>query len=420
MRKFRVGNHARGRGYRSEMPGMRPAGHADAPGIRTAARRTGQIGAVEMKKRIRILYADTGGGHRSAAEAILQGLRNVSGDEHDLGLVNAFDMLPFPFKGAEETYPIWVNYGRMAYGLGFHATNGRRRVVAMRWAFEPLADPVADAFLAAYPAELYISCHPGYNLTVPDAIRRNGARAKFVNVVTDLVSGHVAHFNPLTDHCIVPTDEARKQAIENLVPPDRITVCGQPVWPDFRERMGNRAETRAALKLREDLPMVLMMSGGDGMGTLGPNARDVAFSGLPIQLVVVTGRNRAVKGELEFINARIPMTLLGFVNNVPELMGAADILCSKAGPGTISEAFIAGLPILLFDKVPGQEDGNVDYVVNQGAGAWCPTPFSVTRTLRQWLANPARLIGLRAASSSLARPNSAVDIARVALRYVSE
>ncbi|MBK8836144.1 MAG: galactosyldiacylglycerol synthase [Anaerolineae bacterium] len=344
-----------------------------------------------MKKRIRLLYADTGGGHRSAAEAILQGLRMQTGDLHDIALLNAFNMLPFPFKGAEETYPIWVNYARMVYGLGFHATNGRRRVVAMRWAMEPLADSVADEFLRVHPADLYISCHPGYNMAVPDAIRRNGNSARFVNVVTDLVSGHVAAFNPLTDHCIVPTDEARRQAIENMVPPDRVTVCGQPVWPDFRQRMGNRAETRAALNLREDLPMVLMMSGGDGMGTLGPNARELAFSNLPMQLVVVTGRNKAVKAELEFINARVPTTILGFVGNVPELMGASDILCTKAGPGTISEAFIAGLPILLFDRVPGQEDGNVDYVVNQGAGAWCPTPFALTRTLRQWLAYPARL-----------------------------
>lgn len=370
-----------------------------------------------MSKRIRIrlLYADTGGGHRSAAEAILQGLKLVSGDAHDIALVNAFDMLPFPFKGAEETYPIWVNYGRVVYGLAFHATNGRRRVVALRSAIEPLADPVAEAFLDSYPADLYISCHPGYNIAVPNAIRRTGAKARFVNVVTDLVSGHVAAFNPLTDHCIVPTDEAARQATENGVPPERVTVCGQPVWPDFESRMGNRATTRAALNLRDDLPVVLMMSGGDGMGALGVTAREVAFSGLPLQLVVVTGRNKAVRAELEFINARVPMSVLGFVSNVPELMGAADILCTKAGPGTISEGFIAGLPILLFDKVPGQEDGNVDYVVNQGAGAWCPTPFSVTRTLRTWLTYPARLTGLRAASRSLARPNSAVDIARVAL-----
>lgn len=371
-----------------------------------------------MKKRIRILYADTGGGHRSAAEAIVHGLNLVSGDAYDTQLTNAFGMLPFPFKGAEETYPIWVNYARVAYGLAFHATNGRRRVVAIRTAFEPMTDPVADAFLEQHPADLYVSCHPGYNLGVPDAIQRAGLPCKFVNVVTDLVSGHVAAFNPLTDCCIVPTDVAARQAIENGVPESKVVVCGQPVWPDFRQRMGSRAETRAALNLRDDLPVVLMMSGGDGMGLLGLAARELAFSGLPMQLVVVTGRNAAVKRELEFINARVPLTVLGFVKNVPELMGAADILCTKAGPGTISEGFIAGLPILLFDKVPGQEDGNVDFVVDQGAGAWCPTPFQLVRTLRSWLTQPDRMDAIRSASAALARPNSATDIAQVALRQM--
>jgi 1,2-diacylglycerol 3-beta-galactosyltransferase len=111
------------------------------------------------------------------------------------------------------------------------------------------------------------------------------------------------------------------------------------------------------------------------------------------------------------------MKVFGFVNNVPELMGAADVLVTKAGPGTICEAFIAGLPIVLYDAVPGQEEGNVDYVVETGAGAWCPTPRLVVNQLKEWIMRPPALEWARRASISLARPNSAIDIAKAVARF---
>jgi 1,2-diacylglycerol 3-beta-galactosyltransferase len=372
-------------------------------------------------KRIVMLYGDAGGGHRSAADAITQALLMLYSDRYDVAYVNGFKRLPALLRNADTDYPTWVNYGRMLYALSFHASNGRRRVAAIRRVFEPISDPVAEDLVRSAPASVYVSCHPVYNQAIPLAIRRIGVPARFINVVTDLVSGHVAHYFPEVDHCIVPTEEARSEAIENLVPADKISVTGQPVWPDFRTRMGNRAETRRQLGLDDSKPVVLLMGGGDGMGQLGITGREIAFSGLPLQLVVVCGRNQAVKRDLEFINPRVPMKVLGFVNNIPELMGAADILVTKAGPGTLAEAFIAGLPILLYDAVPGQEEGNVDYVVNRGAGAWCPLlPSAVIKQLRLLLADPQRLDSMRRASRQLARPDSALDIARIVAHFAGD
>lgn len=366
-------------------------------------------------KRIVMFYADAGGGHRSAADAISAALRTLYGERYTISYVNGFRRLPPLLRYADTDYPMWVNYGRSLYALSFHASNGRRRVAAIRKAFETISDPVADDIVLNDPADVYVSCHPIYNGAIPQAIKRVGSSAKFINVVTDLVTGHVAHYVPDVDLCIVPTDEAREEAIENLVPPEKIIVTGQPVWPNFRQRMGNRAVTRQQLGLNETLPVVLLIGGGDGMGRLGITGREIAFSGLPIQLVVVCGRNQSVRRDLEFVNPRVPaMRVLGFVNNIPELMGAADVLVTKAGPGTIAEAFIAGLPIILYDAVPGQEEGNVNYVVNRGAGAWCPVlPSAVVKQLKLLLADPQRLAAMRKASANLAKPDSAFAIARI-------
>ena len=156
------------------------------------------------------------------------------------------------------------------------------------------------------------------------------------------------------------------------------------------------------------------------MGQLGPTARAIASSDLRLQLVVVCGRNHVVKQELDQLKAHVPMKTLGFVTNVPELMGAADILITKAGAATVGEAFIAGLPILLYDAVPGQEEGNVAYVVKEGAGTWCPSPRHVMKQLKEWLAHPDTVARMRMASARLARPDSALDIARVVVSMIED
>jgi 1,2-diacylglycerol 3-beta-galactosyltransferase len=111
--------------------------------------------------------------------------------------------------------------------------------------------------------------------------------------------------------------------------------------------------------------------------------------------------------------------IYGFVDNMPDLMNAADIILTKAGPGTISEAFIAGLPIILYSKMPGQEDGNVDFVIEHGAGVWAPEPELVAATLRYWIQNPEIRQQVSDISRSLARPDASKDIAARIIAAVS-
>jgi 1,2-diacylglycerol 3-beta-galactosyltransferase len=395
------------------------------------------------KKRIALLYGNSGGGHRSAAEAIAQGIRIVHGEEAEPVLVNGLKNAPSPIKELVETYPQIVNSARTIYALGYHAINERRILTALREAMQPLTEPIVEELLQQNPADIYVSCHPLFNNVLPRTLKRLGLGAPFIHVVTDLVSGHVMHYDETADCVIVPTEEARRDAIANHVPIEKIAVCGQPVWPDFRQRMmQGRATLRAELGF-DERPILLLMGGGDGMGRMEEIARELMQNRfpnqlpliqvqtqpqlqvqvqppppLPLQLVVVCGRNERLRERLESINANIPTRILGFVKNVPELMGAADILATKAGPSTICEGFIAGLPILLYDAVPGQEEGNVDYVVSTGAGEWCPTPVLFRRQIEHWLAHEREMRATRILSSTLAKPDSAIEIAKVIGRYL--
>ncbi len=137
-----------------------------------------------------------------------------------------------------------------------------------------------------------------------------------------------------------------------------------------------------------DIPVILLVGGGEGMGPLEKTAHAINEAGLDAALVIIAGRNRELKYRLEQYDWKMPVSIYGFVRTMPEFMQASNVLVTKAGPGTISEACISGLPIILYSKIPGQEDGNVDFVVNEGAGVWAPEPEQVVATLQSWLKAP--------------------------------
>jgi len=113
------------------------------------------------------------------------------------------------------------------------------------------------------------------------------------------------------------------------------------------------------------------------------------------------------------VSWEIPTRVFGFVTNMPEVMGACDLIITKAGPGTIAEALVMGLPLLISGFIPGQEEGNVRWVVENGAGALIQRPPAIAATARQWLEGDSGLLTQMAARArSLGRPQAALNIAR--------
>ena len=374
-------------------------------------------------KHIVFFYADTGGGHRATAQAAAKAVHQLYGEAYTTELVNAINYMPYPFNQMEKAYPVFINSLSPAYRAFWHVTNTMWYVDLTRRYFEFTSKPHAAAMLNKYPADLYVSCQPFLNQLLPGVVEESQPEQKHpkvIAVVSDLVTVHAGFWSPKIDHYLVPTEEARQRALENHIVSERISITGQPVAPDFNARVQQGRTMRAELGLDVNRPTALLMGGGDGMGRLVQTATAIAQSNLPLQLVVVCGRNEAARETLSKIESTIPIKVLGFCETVPEWMGAADILITKAGPGTICEGFIAGLPIILYDAVPGQESGNIELVVQKGAGAWCPSPQQVVKQLQQWLTAPDAMQHAAQASASLAKPNSALDIAQIVNRFAQE
>ncbi|MFC1466286.1 MAG: UDP-N-acetylglucosamine 2-epimerase [Candidatus Brachytrichaceae bacterium NZ_4S206] len=359
-----------------------------------------------------LLYSDTGGGHRTAADSIQQAFATLNGKPHRVETINAIAYLPRPFNHSEATYRVAINHARWLHYLNYVALDDVQRMQTVGALLSRLDGERLHALFRDHPADVYVSCQPQFNPFVPQAMRVWAPRARYAHVVTDLSHIHSFHVTPFADVVTTPTEEARRELIARGMSPQRVITTGQPVIPSLEERVKRGARSRTERGLRDDLPAVLLLGGGEGAGLLDKMARAIVRAGLPVQLVVICGRNQVLRQTLSKDIAGPTTQVLGFVDDVPEWMGASDVLITKAGSTTLAEGFVAGLPIIIFDALPGQEEGPRDYAVGHGAAAWCPTPASVVAQLRQWLNDPAALERVRRASRALARPQAALDIAR--------
>jgi 1,2-diacylglycerol 3-beta-galactosyltransferase len=370
-----------------------------------------------MTKRVLFLISDTGGGHRSGSQAIGAALDEIDGEtRYEWRIDDIATHCTFPLSQLGPAYSAALRFAPPIYGALFHATNGRRRYRTIVRFCEPLyRERLRDSFLM-YRPDVIVSVHPLLNHAALRARADAGLlRVPLITVITDLGRVHEGWLLPEADMTVVPAREVYQRALDRGVPPDRLRLLGHPVHPKFEDVSETKAEIRKGLGLPSNRPIALLMAGGEGGGKLLPTTLALAKSRLPFHLVVVTGRNAALKAKLEELAPGLPtpMTVLGFRNDVPELMRASDLLVTKAGPGAIAEASIAEVPVVVYDFVPGQERGNLDYVRTNGIGVVALTAAEVVASVTRIVHNQERLVAMRARQTSIAPRGSSRRIAEL-------
>lgn len=366
--------------------------------------------ARQERRRILFLFSDTGGGHRGVAEALIAALQRGYGGAIATEMVDFLRQYgPGPFGRFPAWYPSMVRVPQL-WGLGYRLCDGRRRVRFLTGATWSYVEGAIRKMLDEHPCEMIVATHPLILDPVARIVRERRS-PPMVTVVTDLVSTHAFWYHPGTDLCLVPTGEAYRRGLRHGLPEEKLRVTGLPVMGGVNLPDADRQLLRRELGWPDDLPMVLLMGGGEGMGRLEPIAHAVASAGLNLGLAVVAGRNAELYRRLDERRWPLPVRIYGFVGNIPALMAAADILVTKAGPSTVSEALVAGLPMILHGRLPGQEDGNVSLVTEAGAGVWAPTMGEILSTLREWIEHPGARARAAVACRRLARPHAAQEIA---------
>ncbi|GFR52702.1 hypothetical protein Agub_g15330 [Astrephomene gubernaculifera] len=376
------------------------------------------------KKRILIGMSNTGGGHKASAEAIQAAFQERYGSKYEIYIVDLWkEHTPPPFNSLPDSYSFLVKNSflwRLTYGL----TNPRLIHVPYLSSVGCFVARGVGEALDKYQPDLVVSVHPLMQ-HIPLRVMRqrisSGAMppTNFATVVTDFTTCHNTWFSRDATRCFVPTDFCRGLALENGLEAEQIIMHGLPIRPSFSRPPPPRAALRRSLGMSPCLPAVLLVGGGEGMGALEDTVEQLeARLGDKCQVVVICGRNRRLQERLR-ARPQGPGHLLlhvcGFVDNIHEWMGACDTIITKAGPGTIAEALICGLPILLNGNVPCQEEGNIPYVLENRVGAFETRPDRIAAIIASWLLEGGREMRqqfeeMKRRSKALGRPEAVYRI----------
>jgi len=382
----------------------------------TARRKHGilRLGQGEKTGRftVKIVTCRAGAGHTQVAAALADALDRHHPDRVSTHIVDAVkDYSPFPYNFLPELYAHWCQRAPTAYGWGHRLTDGRRRTEFLLKATQPWVRRGMRKLLADPPADVVVCVHSLENHLLTWARRAMKLTTPFVTIVTDPFSAHAVWMAPEADRVLVGSEEARGKAMSLGIAPERVKVTGHLVNTAFIEHLLDPPDAKAVLGWNRDKPGVLLVGGGDGVGSIEKHAMAIDDVCRGIQIAVVTGRNRRLMNKLQTRRWNNLAHVYGFVDHVTEmslLMSAADILVTKAGPGTLHDAYLAGLPIILSGSIPRQEDGNVTQVVSSGAGVWASRPRDVAELTRDLFWKDRRALARMATRSSLlAQPHAA-------------
>ena len=331
-----------------------------------------------MNKKILFIISDTGGGHRSAANAIIAALSD-SGQPVQCEMVDLLRVSGLPgIQNAPELYAFFSSGHIWLHNLLFRLSNTSLFMDLASNLLYRFARRRIRKVIEKFNPDLVVVIHP---LAVrPMCSYRDETQASWpvITMVTDLVSVHASWISPRADLYLLPTPESFKIAEHYDVPARKLRLVGFPLHPRFCHPQPDSSAIRRQLGLPIDRFTVLLTSGGAGGGPLESLIAELERRCPQITILAVTGRNQALFRKLI---ARKPLPentrVYGFVDNMEQLMIAADAVITKAGPGTIMEAATLCRPLLLTGAVGLQEEGNINFVLDAGIGSHCPSPSAV-------------------------------------------
>lgn len=367
-----------------------------------------------MVKKVVIFFSDTGGGHRAAAKAVQSILDTNYPRQYTIRIVDGFgEGVVWPVSQFSQLYPMLMKHAPSLWGKLYDVSNHPIVARVVKWLIDRAIYSRARDILVKEGPDLVVNTHPLMGFSIRKALEKEFDQPiPMVTVATDLFNPHRLWFLGEPDLCIVANEASGKQAIDLGLNSERVRAIGLPINQSFfSPKRLDKEGMRRKLRLHPKKPTVLIMGGGDGIGKIRQITEALSETYAPIQLMVVSGRNKKLKEELELGKWNIPIKVFGFVTNIHELMIASDLLITKAGPATITEAISCGLPMIVMSFFPGQEERNVEFVVKHGVGDFIESPDLIAKTAKRYCTlNRKVLRDMSLKSRGLVKPGIAMEI----------
>jgi processive 1,2-diacylglycerol beta-glucosyltransferase len=376
----------------------------------------------ERRPRVLVLSASAGFGHMRAAEAVELAVKKVAPD----AIVRNVDVLklsipPFRFCYGQ-MYIDMIDVAPQALGFfynrmdQFHMPSREPNFWdRIRVRLEKMSMPRFVHLLQSEPWDVIINTHFLSAEIIAMLCRRGQCSIPQSLVITDFEAHRLWAPQPCSRYFVATEEIVHYLQCYNL-PADSISLTGIPIHPVFAENK-DATECRVRHGISTDRPVILQLAGGNGVGPIEDVYRSLLGMTLPVELVVVTGRNEAARKKLEAapVPAHQCAKVLGFTREIDELMAAADIAVTKPGGLTTSESLARGLPLAIVNPVPGQEDRNSDFLLEEGAAIKINHINTMAFKVEEVLQDRERLARLKANARRLGRPRAAYEVAEQSL-----
>lgn len=364
-----------------------------------------------MKKRILYLYSETGGGHRAAATALMAAIDLTGNKKCSQQMIDVFASTSNFMNVFAKMYAPVIKYSPKFWGMLYYWLNSPSKIKKL----EQLADPFVTKNLAKIirkvKPHVIVSVHPMVNHLAIKAIKQSGRRIPLIVVVMDPVTLHRAWITPEASAVIVMTTEAKRHAIEYGMPAKKVKIIGLPIHPKF--------SLKRKVKKKNRLFTILLMGGGEGAGKMDKIIEEFEKNKVKAKVIIISGRNQKLEEKLKKMidEVSFPMQVYGFTDQVQKIMAESDLIVTKAGPGSIAEAMAMDLPIIITSWLPGQEEGNVEYVVRENVGKVSKDPKKVVKLIKE-IMQPANYRKIMKNIKRIRRPKAAMQIAKEIFKYL--
>jgi len=363
--------------------------------------------------KILIISSDTGGGHRSAAAAIVAGVQKFfDGESYAVRVVRAVEESHHLADKLVRLYN-WILRNRQGWMKYYYWFINRLRPDTREFFHKRCVAYVRELFERWCP-HIVVSVHPLTQHIFGRVLKDLGLadRVPLVSVVTDPCYGFWKGWacDAVTLY-LVASDDARRQLIDYGVAPERIKISGMPVHPKFAYPGEEAAQAaRRALGLDPEKFTVFVNAGWVGGGNIPQIFRELARGELDVQAIFLAGKNEDLRAAAETIalDAPFPIKVIGYSDEIEKLMSAANVMISKLGGLTTFEALACRLPIIadmITEPMP-QEAGTANMIAQRGAGVMLKRSCDIVPIVRRMVEDELHYSRLRAATVGLAIPNA--------------
>lgn len=367
--------------------------------------------------KILILSSDTGGGHRSAAEAIAEGLKNFwTGESFAVRTI----------KAVEESHHVTE---KLVYVYNWVLKNRQHWMKYLYWAMNKIRPETREFFqkrcigfcrdqFEKWCPHIVVSVHPMTQHIFARILKelKLAEQIPLVTVVTDPCYGFWKGWacNDVSLY-LVANEDARRQLIDYGIDSEKIKISGMPVHPKFHEVDEKYAQNaRRAFGLNAEKFTIFVNAGWVGGGNIPQIFRELVRGDLDVQAIFLAGKNEDLKREAEEIakTAKFPVKVIGYSDEIEKLMQSANVMISKLGGLTTFEALACRLPIIADATTPPmpQEAGTVDLIAKKGAGIMLEKSADIVLTIQSLLNDSQKYTAMKEATINLAIPNSTQKI----------